>query len=37
MDREEEIGNGTHERTVVSISRIIERMNDKYGPTSAGN
>jgi len=34
MDGNEEIGTGTHERTVVNISRIIERMNAKYGPTS---
>jgi fluoroacetyl-CoA thioesterase len=34
LDGQEEIGNGTHERTVVSIPRIIERMNAKYGPTS---
>jgi len=34
MDGNEEIGSGTHERTVVNISRIIERMNAKYGPTS---
>ena len=32
-DGEEEIGTGTHERTVVNISRIIERMTAKYGPT----
>jgi fluoroacetyl-CoA thioesterase len=31
-DRAEEIGVGTHERTVVSTSRIIERMAAKYGP-----
>jgi fluoroacetyl-CoA thioesterase len=37
MDGNEEIGNGTHERTVVNISRIIERMTAKYGPTSEGN
>jgi len=37
MDGEEEIGTGTHERTVVNISRIIERMATKYGPSSAGN
>jgi fluoroacetyl-CoA thioesterase len=36
MDGQEEIGNGIHERTVVSIPRIIERMNAKYGPTSEG-
>ena len=33
-DGEEEIGTGTHERTVVNSSRIIERMTLKYGPTS---
>ena len=32
MDGPEEIGAGTHERTVVNISRIIERMAAKYGP-----
>ena len=32
-DGEEEIGTGTHERTVVNISRIIARMTAKYGPT----
>ena len=37
MDGEEEIGAGTHERTVVNISRIVERMTAKYGPTSDGN
>jgi fluoroacetyl-CoA thioesterase len=37
MDGNEEIGTGTHERTVVNISRIIERMTAKYGPTSEGN
>ena len=31
-DGAEEIGAGTHERTVVSTSRIIERMAAKYGP-----
>jgi fluoroacetyl-CoA thioesterase len=30
-DDEEEIGTGTHERTVVDISRIVERMTAKYG------
>lgn len=35
MDGKEEIGAGTHERTVVNSSRIIERMTAKYGPTSA--
>jgi fluoroacetyl-CoA thioesterase len=34
MDGEEAIGVGTHERTVVRISRIIEGMTEKYGPTS---
>jgi fluoroacetyl-CoA thioesterase len=36
-DGQEEIGSGTHERTIVNIARIIERMAEKYGPTSAGN
>ena len=36
-DGTEDIGTGTHERTVVNISRILERMTAKYGPTSAGN
>jgi fluoroacetyl-CoA thioesterase len=36
-DGEEEIGSGTHERTVVNISRIVERMAAKYGPTSEKN
>ena len=31
-DGTEEIGVGTHERTVVNTSRIIERMAAKYGP-----
>jgi fluoroacetyl-CoA thioesterase len=31
-DGTEEIGVGTHERTVVNISRIVERMTAKYGP-----
>jgi fluoroacetyl-CoA thioesterase len=30
-DGVEEIGNGTHERTRVSVSRIIEKMAAKYG------
>jgi fluoroacetyl-CoA thioesterase len=30
-DGEEEIGTGTHERTVVTTSRIVERMDAKYG------
>ena len=33
----EEIGTGTHERTVVNTSRIVERMTAKYGPTCDGN
>jgi fluoroacetyl-CoA thioesterase len=37
MDAQEEIGGGTHERTVVNIARIIERMTAKYGPTPAGD
>jgi predicted thioesterase len=36
MDDTEEIGTGTHERTVVNISRIVERMTAKYGQTSDG-
>ena len=36
MDGDEEIGTGTHERTVVNISRLIERMTAKYGPASTG-
>jgi fluoroacetyl-CoA thioesterase len=32
-DGDEEIGTGTHERRVVNISRIVERMAAKYGPT----
>ena len=34
MDGNEEIGTGTHERMVVDITRIIERMKAKYGPIS---
>ena len=37
LDGTEEIGNGTHERTVVNISRIVERMAAKYGPTPEAN
>jgi fluoroacetyl-CoA thioesterase len=37
MDGTEEIGNGAHERTVVNISRIVERMAAKYGPTPEAN
>jgi len=36
-DGNEEIGTGTHERTVVNIERIVERMTAKYGPTPEGN
>jgi len=35
-DGTEEIGVGTHERTVVSVSRLIERMAAKYGPAPRG-
>lgn len=35
-DGAEEIGVGTHERAVVSTSRIIERMAAKYGPAPRG-
>jgi fluoroacetyl-CoA thioesterase len=31
-DSAEEIGAGTHERTVVTVGRIIEKMAAKYGP-----
>lgn len=31
----ENIGNGTHERAVVSINRIIEKMTMKYGAGSS--
>ncbi len=37
LDGEEEIGTGSHERMVVNISRLIERMTAKYGPTSEGS
>jgi len=37
MDGKEEIGAGTHERTVVNVSRIVERMTAKYGPASGEN
>ena len=33
-DGVEEIGSGTHERTVVSVARIIEKMAAKYGAGS---
>ena len=32
-DGREEIGTGTHERTVVTIARIVARMAEKYGLT----
>jgi fluoroacetyl-CoA thioesterase len=35
-DGAEEIGVGTHERTVVNIARLLERMTAKYGPAPAG-
>ncbi len=31
MDGVEDIGTGTHERTVVNVGRIIEKMAGKYG------
>jgi fluoroacetyl-CoA thioesterase len=31
-DGAEEIGTGTHERAVVNVARIIEKMAIKYGP-----
>lgn len=33
-DGEEEIGAGSHERTVVSVARIVEKMAAKYGPST---
>lgn len=36
-DGKEEIGTGIHERTVVNVSRIVERMTAKYGPAPAGD
>jgi fluoroacetyl-CoA thioesterase len=35
MDGNEEIGAGTHERTVVNIPRLVERMTAKYGRAPA--
>jgi predicted thioesterase len=32
MDGAEEVGAGSHERTVVTVSRVIEKMAGKYGP-----
>jgi fluoroacetyl-CoA thioesterase len=34
-DGAEEIGAGTHERTVVTVARIIEKMTAKYGPAAS--
>ena len=34
-DGDEDIGTGTHERTVVSVVRIIEKMAAKYGAGSS--
>ena len=34
-DGAEDIGTGTHERTVVSVSRIIAKMTEKYGGSCA--
>lgn len=31
LDGREEIGTGIHERTVVNIARMVERMTTKYG------
>ena len=36
-DGKEEIGTGIHERTVVNVSRIVERMTAKYGRAPAGD
>ncbi len=30
-DGKEEIGTGTHERTLINVARIVERMTAKYG------
>jgi len=32
-DGTEEIGAGTHQRTVVTVARLIERMTVKYAPS----
>lgn len=37
MDGKELIGCGTHERTVVNIARIVDRMTAKYGRPAAGS
>jgi fluoroacetyl-CoA thioesterase len=34
-DGADEIGVGTHERMVVDIARLVDRMTEKYGTTSA--
>jgi fluoroacetyl-CoA thioesterase len=34
-DGVEDIGAGTHERTVVSVARLIEKMTAKYGTASS--
>jgi predicted thioesterase len=36
-DGKEEIGTGIHERTVVDVSRIVERMTAKYGPAPSAD
>lgn len=36
-DGTEEIGVGTHERTIVDVPRLVERMAKKYGPTTAAD
>ena len=36
-DGSEEIGAGTHERTVINVSRIVERMTAKYGAPTRGS
>jgi fluoroacetyl-CoA thioesterase len=35
-DGQEEIGSGIHERTVVEVTRLVERMRLKYGLPVAG-
>jgi fluoroacetyl-CoA thioesterase len=34
-DGAEDIGAGTHERTVISVTRLIEKMTAKYGTASS--
>jgi predicted thioesterase len=36
MDGGEAIGVGTHERTVVTTARVVERMAAKYGQAPGG-